>query len=124
MFRPRLKESEIRFLLDVLSRDKENVKQQLEQIEVLKGEVYRIKKEAYVNPYVVIQKGYLKKKCELQALESQLLTLTHYVQVFNGLIIRFQDLLAGKKRGRLKFASEFAQLNLSMIEADSGTKNT
>jgi hypothetical protein len=103
----------------VLKRDKLNVEQKLEQIEVLKGEVYRIKKEAYLNPYVVIQEGYLKKKRELQILESQLLTLTRYVQVYDGLTIRFQDLLDGKRKGRLKWPSQFAQLNLSIIE---GTK--
>jgi len=119
MFRPRLSENEIRFLLDVLKRHKENVEQKLEQIEVLKREVYRIKKEVYVNPYVVIQEGYLKKKCELQILESQLLTLTRYVYVHNGLMVRFQDLLDGKRKGRLKWPSQFAQLNLSIIE---GTK--
>jgi hypothetical protein len=121
MFRPRLRKSEIRLLLDLLNREKENVKQQLEQIEVLKRQVYRIKKEAYLNPYVVIQKGYLKKKQELQALESQLLTLTRYVHVYDGLTVRFQDLLDGKRKGRLKWPSQFAQLNLSIIE---GTKNT
>jgi len=117
MFRPRLSESEIRFLLEVLNREKALVEEKLKRIDVLKEQIHDIKKEAlYKNPMVIIKKEYAKKKAELERLESQFFNLIRYVKIYEGLRIRFQDLLAGKKRGRLKHSSQTAQLYLTLIE--------
>lgn len=120
--RPRLTESEVKFLLDMLCSQKDSVQTKIERIDELEHQVYAIRKEARRHdPSIVLRGGYSQKKEELQQLKSQYRSLYRHVYIYEGLVVRFQDLLAGKKRGRLKNKSESGRLFLS-IEQESGSK--
>ena len=68
--------------------------------------------------YAVISEGFTAKKQELAELESQLLELLSYKTIYEGLIIKFDDLTNGRKSrgGRPRVLTTLAKSFLSDVE--------
>ena len=88
-------------------------------MEYLKGEIFRIRQEIRKgNAYAVISEGFTDKKQQLAELESQLLKLLNYKTIYEGLIVKFDDLACGRKNksGRPKALTSLAKCYLSNVE--------
>jgi hypothetical protein len=88
-------------------------------MEYLKGEIFRIRQEIRKgNAYAVISEGFTDKKQQLAELESQLLKLLSYKHIYEGLIVKFDDLASGRKNksGRPRAITTLAKTFLSDVE--------
>jgi len=118
MHRPRLNEAETRFLLRLLQSGKAEVQEKFNRMEYLKGEIYRLRRLIMKDAYAVVSEGYTAKKQELASLESQLLELLNYKTIYEGLIVKFDDLVSGRKNksGRPKAITSLAKSYLTDVE--------
>jgi hypothetical protein len=88
-------------------------------MEYLKGEIFRIRQEIRKgNAYAVISEGFTAKKKQLAELKSQLLELLAYKTIYEGLIVKFDDLACGRKNksGRPRAITSLAKCYLSNVE--------
>ena len=87
-------------------------------MEFLKGEIYRLRRLIVKDAYAVVSEGYTAKKQELAELESQLLELLAYKTIYEGLIVKFDDLASGRKNksGRPRAITSLAKSYLSDAE--------
>jgi len=87
-------------------------------MEYLKAEIYRLRRLIVKDAYSVISEGFTAKKQELAELESQLLKLLSYKTIYEGLIVKFDDLVSGRKNksGRPKTVTSLAKSFLSDVE--------
>jgi len=103
MHRPRLNEQEIKFILTLLQNGKGEIQQKLESVKDLKTEVSKI-----------IQSNVQ----QLAEPESQVLKLFAEKYVYEGLIVKFDDLASGRKNrsGRPKAITSYAKTFLKELE--------
>lgn len=113
-FRPRLIESEVKFLLEMLEGYKANAEKKLQEREQLKIEIWQLRKLLIVSPYDALKQGWREKKERLAELEARQYQVWHYIRIYEGLCIRFQELLDGKKRGRLPSKVDLGRMFLEM----------
>lgn len=88
-------------------------------MEYLKDEIFRIRQEIRKgNAFAVISEGFTAKKQELAELEAQLLELLSYKAIYEGLIVKFDDLASGRKNksGRPKAITSVAKSYLNDVE--------
>jgi len=102
----------------MLQNGKAEVQEKLNRMEYLKDEIWKLKRLIHQDAYAVISQNYQSKKQELALLESQLLELFAYKHVYEGLIVKFGDLAAGRKNksGRPKAITSLAKTFLSDVE--------
>ena len=96
--RMNLNDFEIGFILDSLTRDKELLERIGKEREALRREVEDLRKELlFRDGYMAIKSGLVEKKRMLADLEAHRLLIYNSLRIQEQLIIRFKDILAGKK---------------------------
>ncbi|RLI82369.1 hypothetical protein DRP04_04160 [Archaeoglobales archaeon] len=112
MYRPRLSRSEVEFLCVALKAKIADVQMKIQRVQELEIELNELRELLNVAPYKAFKLGYKEKKAELERLKA--LNLQAQLTICEGLITRFQDMLNGKTRGRLKSKAELARLLLCL----------
>lgn len=110
MFRPRLTEPEIKFLLSILEPKKEETeilyRNSLEKLTTERDEILTFLKkfDKMASAEFVEQ-----KRQRLASVQNEMDSNWTQTVLYQGLCVRFQDLLGHKKRGRLKLESSYAR---------------